>query len=94
MNSQLMNLKIQVLLDEHEAIEEEAERLIRERADNCHHDPRRVWHYDEWFTVCVKCGASQDMNCLGAPKDMSRQELLDIRRKLTGPVNIHDDYEL
>lgn len=94
MNSQLMNLKIQVLLDEHEAIEEEAERLIRERADNCHHDPRRVWHYDEWFTVCIKCGASQCKNSLGAPKDMSRQELLAIRRKLTGPVNIHDDYEL
>ena len=93
MNSYLRNLKIQVLLDEHKAIEEEAERLIRERADNCHHETHRVWD-DGWFAVCVKCGASQCGNAFFAPEDIPYAELIDIRRRLTGPVNLHGDYKL
>lgn len=93
MNSQLRNLKIQNLLEEHEILEADLEELIRLRADNCHHDTHRIWD-DGWFAVCIKCGASQCANAFFKPEDIPYDELIAIRLKLTGPVNLHGDYKL
>jgi len=93
MNSRLLDLKIENLLDDHENIVAELESMIRTRANNCRHELHRVWD-DGWFVICTKCGVSSTQNVFGAPEDIGYEDMLELRRKLTGPINLHGDYDL